>query len=181
MNDCFMSEISAGLEQERPQDKIRYAGFWIRFGAQVIDAIIMIIIALPVVFISAMIFVNNFDSSGRAGRSAYLLIITVFAICLTWLYQAGFESSRYMATPGKLCFGIAVTDMEGNRISFSKASLRYVFKTLIPSILRSVSDWLSCLAFIYCAGDALLIVTQENKQSFHDIIAGTLVVYKERE
>ena len=46
-------------------------------------------------------------------------VALVFA---SWLYEAFMESSSYQATIGKMIFGMKVTDLYGNRISFERAT-----------------------------------------------------------
>ena len=50
--------------------------------------------------------------------------IGILVIVVPWLYYAGFESSRGQATPGKVLMRLEVTDLEGNRITFARATLR---------------------------------------------------------
>jgi hypothetical protein len=71
------------------------------------------------------------------------------------------ESSTKQGTLGKMALGIKVTDLNGNRIDFSKASGRY-FGKIISSI-------------ILCIGYIMVAFTQK-KQGLHDIMAGCLVV-----
>jgi uncharacterized RDD family membrane protein YckC len=73
------------------------------------------------------------------------------------------ESSARQATLGKMALGIVVTDLDGNRIGFGRATGRYFAKILSALILL--------IGFIMAA------FTQK-KQGLHDIIAGTLVVKK---
>ena len=77
--------------------------------------------------------------------------------------SAGFESSVYQATLGKMMLGLRVTDLHGKRISIGRAVGRYFAKILSAVIL--------CIGFIMAA------FTQK-KQALHDLIAGTLVVRK---
>jgi uncharacterized RDD family membrane protein YckC len=51
-------------------------------------------------------------------------------LLLGWLYCSLFESSIKQATPGKMALGIRVTDMDGYRISFGKATGRYFGKII---------------------------------------------------
>ena len=78
-------------------------------------------------------------------------------------FYALMESSNKRATLGKMAAGILVTDLNGNRISFGRATARY-FSKLINAFT---------LGFGY-----LTIVFTEKKQGIHDMIAGTLVVKK---
>ena len=61
--------------------------------------------------------------------------------------------------------GIIVTDLSGNKISFGKASARYFVS--VPSLLTLGIDY-------FMAG------WTKKKQTLHDMIAGTLVVKKQK-
>jgi uncharacterized RDD family membrane protein YckC len=157
--------------------KVRYAGFWIRLVAQIIDSIIFYIISfIPSFmfgFLSAAVF--NF----KLTTPAYIAI-GIISVMLYWLYQSLFISSKYMATPGKMVVGIKVTDLEGNRISFSRATLRYLFKNGIGdlgNILGYILIWLNVL-LIFTLVSPLFMPFNVKKQALHDMLAGTLVVYK---
>jgi len=78
----------------------------------------------------------------------------------SWLYEAFLESSSYQATLGKMIFGMKVTDLNGDRISFERATGRHFAK------------WLS--GVILCIGYIMVGFT-ERKQGLHDLLAGTLV------
>ena len=71
------------------------------------------------------------------------------------------ESSHLQATLGKMALSLQVTDLEGRRITFAKATGRFFAKYL--SVLT--------LGIGY-----LMAAFTERKQALHDIIAGTLVV-----
>lgn len=79
----------------------------------------------------------------------------------SWIYFAAFESSESQATPGKKALGIKVTDLNGKKISFGRASGRFFAKYLSAALL--------CVGFI-------MIAFTKRKQGLHDIIAGCLVV-----
>jgi len=79
----------------------------------------------------------------------------------TWLYYALMESSKHQATIGKLALGLKVTDMNGQRISFARATGRYFGKIISGMIL---------LIGYIMAGFT------EKKQALHDIMANCLVV-----
>jgi uncharacterized RDD family membrane protein YckC len=68
-----------------------------------------------------------------------------------------------MATPGKLAVGIRVTDLEGNRISFGRATGR-------PLLQNHLS--------VDPADRLLHAGFDSRKRAVHDYIAGTLVTYK---
>ena len=70
-------------------------------------------------------------------------------------------SSEKQATVGKMVLGMVVTDVNGGRISFGRATGRHFAK------------WLSAL--ILGIGFLMAAFT-ERKQALHDMIADTLVV-----
>lgn len=78
-----------------------------------------------------------------------------------WIYFAGMESSARQATLGKSAMGLVVTGIDGNRISFLRATGRYFAKWLSAVILL--------IGYIMAAFTA-------RKQALHDIIASTLVL-----
>ena len=80
---------------------------------------------------------------------------------MQWLYFALLESSAKQGTLGKMALGIRVTDLDGNRISFGRATGRYFAKFISAIILY--------IGFIMAAFTA-------KKQALHDIIASTLVI-----
>jgi len=93
-------------------------------------------------------------------------LLPLFTIALVWLYFAFMHSSARQATLGKMAFGIKVTDIEGGRISFLRATGRY-FATWVSSILLAIG-------FLMAGFTA-------RKQGLHDLMAGTLVVRADAE
>ena len=85
----------------------------------------------------------------------------LLAIGCGWLYAAGLEASRSQATIGKRWMGLKVTDAQGERLSFLRASGRYAAKYLsaLPCFLGFM------VALFSLRGLAL-----------HDRLAGTRVV-----
>lgn len=162
----------------------KYAGFWIRFVACVMDGII---VGIPIFIIALMLGVfslfstgeiSDFDSSydSYSGDEYYEqsmnefdvtmliieVVIWVLSIVIGILYYAGMHASKWQGTLGKMIVGIKVTDLNGQRISFLRALGRY-FATILSSILY--------IGYIIAA-------FTEKKQSLHDFIAKTVVVYK---
>lgn len=146
---------------------VQYAGFWRRFAACLIDCLII----APVSFVIQLAFGVSFLSGKTAtefeglGGVARHFIVDALVIILGWLYYAAMESSSKQATLGKMALGIAVTDMDGRRVSFARATGRHFAK------------WISSL--ILCIG-FLMIAFTEKKQGLHDIIANCLVVVKKK-
>jgi uncharacterized RDD family membrane protein YckC len=124
---------------------MKYAGFWIRLVALVIDCIIIV----PL---------NNYILS-YIGDGSILRILVPNLIW--WVYTAGLTSSSLQATLGKKILGLKVVDLNGSRISFGKATGRF-----LASILSGL-----ILGIGY-----LMVAFNPKKQGLHDQIAGTYVV-----
>jgi uncharacterized RDD family membrane protein YckC/DNA-directed RNA polymerase subunit RPC12/RpoP len=135
----------------------KYGGFWIRVGAYVIDAVVMLV---PVLIVRRLTFTALSSSMPEATLN---LIVSLAQTFLWWLYSAVLESSELQATLGKMACGLKVVDEYGNRISFARASGRYFAQILSGLILG--------IGFI-------MIGLTRRKQGLHDILAGTLVTRK---
>jgi len=90
------------------------------------------------------------------------------SIIFTWLYFAIFESSAKQSTFGKRICKIVVTDMNGKRISFWRATWRFFVKIL-----------LTCFTFgLFGVIDVIFFLSNDKNRSLHDILAGTVVIKK---
>jgi uncharacterized RDD family membrane protein YckC len=141
-----------------------YASFWLRFAAALIDGLLILAVFCPVGFaLGAMGAVTGKDG-GEAGQVAFAgfqLVFQIFSLALGWLYSALLESSSWQGTVGKKLLGIRVTDTDGNRIGFGRATGRHFAKLL--------SQLICLIGFIMAA-------FTERRQALHDLIAGTLVL-----
>jgi uncharacterized RDD family membrane protein YckC len=138
-----------------------YASFGQRFIAYLIDSILMAVIFLPVGFILGAVLAVSGLENDEVLTTGISLFINFLSLIATWFYSAILESSAWQATLGKKIFGIRVTDLSGNRISFGKATGRHFGKYL--------SSLICVIGFIMAA-------FTEKKQALHDMLANTLVV-----
>lgn len=141
---------------------MRYTAFFKRFLAHVIDSII-IYCFLKVIYWCLKLF-SNVNAEN---------VIDTENIMLIALYGAGFflidapyeilsYCSKYQATIGKRVVGIVVLDVNGERISFMRAVLRFL--ATFPSAISLVGY--------------LMVLFTRKKQTMHDMLAGTVVCYK---
>lgn len=140
---------------------IRYAGFWRRFGAMLIDGIVLTV-AIFGVDVASFVVRDMFSTLTLGGYIHAVAFVSVL-IAGPWLYYSLMESSPYQATFGKQAAGIIVTDELGNRLSFGRATGRYLAKSI---------SYLTFFVGFIMAGFT------KKKQTLHDVIAGTLVVIK---
>jgi uncharacterized RDD family membrane protein YckC len=158
---------------------VAYAGFWLRLVATIID---FVIISIPLAPIYMVIFFGKMrniqDLQNVHDPAAVLtligpLIVLIMSIgaVASWLYWALCESSGWQATLGKKALGLSVTDLEGRRISFGRASGRFWAG-------RGVSSTIPYLGGTYFAVDCICAGFTARKQAIHDMIASTLVLRK---
>ena len=134
-----------------------YAGFIRRAAAFVIDQII-VSIACGLIGLAAGFFATLFLGTDR---DLGFLFSFLSSIAVYLCYFAIFESSTWQATPGKKALGIKVTDLNGQRISFARATGRLAGKFLSAAILY--------IGYLMC-------IWTHKKQCLQDIMAGCLVV-----
>ena len=145
---------------------MEYAGFWRRATAMTLDSVLLGIIqtVINIVMIAmigaASVAGGEPDDAATVGIVGVIGLLTFVAM---WLYFALMESSAKQATLGKMMVGIVVTDTDGNRVSFGKASGRY-FGKIVSSIILMIGY--------------LMAAFTERKQALHDIMAGCLVIRK---
>jgi uncharacterized RDD family membrane protein YckC len=140
---------------------VEYAGFWKRLAAFVIDSVIVSVIAsLFAIVVPAIIG----PLIGVPRGSVILAGGATLWLAVGWLYSALLESSSRQSTVGKSVWDMLVTGVEGNRITFGRASVRYLGK--IAS------------ALIFFVGFIMIGFTA-NKQALHDRIVRSAVVVKE--
>lgn len=143
-----------------------YSGFWKRFGALIIDSILLsIVVGACAAIIAGTLGVAMIFSSDYALTYGVLLAAVgyAFSFMLNWLYFTLMESSSQQATLGKIVLGMAVIDEFGGRISFARANARYWSK-----ILSTMFLWIGYIMAAFT----------EKKQALHDLIATTFVVDK---
>lgn len=152
-----------------------YAGFWLRFVAYLIDAVILSIvyIALFVVVIFASgvaAMLRNLPANPtpamffRGAIVVAILAIVAIGTAITWLYYAWMESSSSQGTLGKMAMGLIVTDMQYQPVSFARASGRFFGKFITGLIPFAIG-------YIMAGFTA-------KKQALHDMIASCLVLRK---
>ena len=142
---------------------VRYGGFWMRFVAAIIDWILVQLVVFPVAAVlGAMIGLAGgaVDMPGFGIHMVRFIIGGTIGLLGNWIYEAAMESSSKQATVGKMALGLKVTDLEGRRISFARATGRHLAKL--------VSGMILLIGYIMAG-------FTERKQALHDMIAGTLV------
>jgi uncharacterized RDD family membrane protein YckC len=141
-----------------PQREPRYAGFWLRLGASVIDIVVLLAIIAP---IEIAVYGREYPALAMAGKTLAVdfwtqLVLPLLAMIVLWRYRS--------ATPGLMLMSARIVDAE----------------TLAPATvgrltLRAVALLLMWLLFIPLIG-VLWIAFDKRKQGWHDKAAKTVVV-----
>ena len=144
----------------RPAVDAEPADFWPRFAAYVVDSVA---IGLASAVLGGLLKLAVPGASSAPAAVADLLY-RLIPYTIAWLYYAGFEASARRATPGKMAYGLIVTDVNGERLKFGRATARYAALYLsIPSL------GISCL----------MAAWTERRQTLHDLLTKSLVVVRD--
>lgn len=176
-----LDNIDAGNEVVETYE---YGGFWSRFVAFLIDSLIIgipigiitiIIVVLMVSGSPLMVELMNdptmldyerelTDEEAMMFFGLFLgisLFCSLGALIISWLYYAVFHSSKWQGTLGYKLLGLKVIDLNGQRISFWRATGRFFAKSFLSGILL--------IGYIIAA-------FTDKKQALHDMIARTIVI-----
>ncbi len=135
----------------------KYAGFWVRFVAAMVDALVLFIPLGIINFIVAL-------SAGHTNTVSAVILLKVIAVLIIWIYYSLMTFYKG-ATLGKMLVGITVKSADGLPLSFGRVILRETLGKIVSSV-------------IFMIGYIIAAFTNK-KQALHDMIAGTVVVYKD--
>jgi uncharacterized RDD family membrane protein YckC len=147
----------------------KYAGFFIRFLAGIIDTLILIPFLIILTFLfgfdgyqivqtsvgKEMILENNSPLNNQ------LIDLSFYIICL--IYLTYFLASKSQATIGKKITKIYVGNFDGSKLSLQKSLLRSLVAVLTAFTLG--------IGF-------LIVIFHKEKAALHDIICKTRVFHK---
>ncbi len=132
------------------------------FGPRLVAAVLDGLIVVAGAFVAGLVL-GVLMAIQDAGETELELAGNLLGLGLGWLYAALFESSHLQATPGKMALGIQVTDLNGERVSFGRATGRHFGK------------WVSALTL---GIGYLMCLFTARKQCLHDLMAGCLMQRK---
>lgn len=152
-----------------------YAGFWLRVVAHLIDGLVLgvvfgILLLIGIAFVgmgalrAAIEGLDNPDVGFPVAIAGMIIFVGIAGLIASWIYFAYTESSPNQGTLGKMALGLIVTDLEGRRISFGRATGRYFAKIITGMIPFGIGYMMAGFT--------------EKKQALHDMIVGTLVLRK---
>lgn len=147
---------------DREKIPFKLANLLTRFFGFIIDNVTLttaIVIMREVVGVE--VFNQLYDRGVEVMYWHYQLFCGINYLAISFLYFAALESSPWQASIGKRIMGIKVCDLQGHRLSFSRAAGR--------SFGRLISFATFWTGFMF----ALL---NRQRQTLHDRLAGCLVI-----
>jgi uncharacterized RDD family membrane protein YckC len=175
-------------------DPLRYAGFWLRLGALLLDFLIMLPLGVLVFF----------------GSERFRLFDLYYLVpgTLLRLFYSVYLVQRFGGTPGKLIVGVRIRKVSGEPVGYREAFLRYL-PEFVLGVLMSIAmlmsvfhlsdaeyhalsfmdrakrmvelapSWYSPLQIVqnvWVWGELIVLLTNRKRRALHDFIAGTVVV-----
>jgi uncharacterized RDD family membrane protein YckC len=139
---------------------VRYAGFWVRLLAGLIDAVLVVFSFCATFVIFKFLFLRlapgDEDAFGVFGG------LTVMFVTLFLFYVLLPSIEAWQATPGKQACGLRLVRADGGRVT--------------P--LLAVKRFFSCVLSALPAGlGFLMIALDDEKRGLHDMICDTRVIY----
>jgi len=195
----IISEVAPG------EGETRYAGFWIRLLAMLVDELSVFILGITLIIVNVVVSWVALESGfwSPLGHiqmmdlsACYVLFgvtIALFAV-IPWYYVALYESSKLQATPGKRMFFLKVVDARGRGIGFWRATYKLAVQTIVVFCMSVI--WLglgklitdlvdsSVIRLVLWIGDMLLApifcccLLFGGKQSLVDRISGRYVIHE---
>jgi uncharacterized RDD family membrane protein YckC len=189
MNDQLLDDL---LISNSDYSSKKWAGFWIRAGATMIDLLILIPI-LGIYFYNLL--------------SLKILFVQLLIILLMMVYKPWMEF-KYGATLGKMALNLKVVSTDFKALTLSQAIIRYIpwmagslisiyssvllfsnpdfmasdswmyAASLQQSVLPDSVTYLNSFASLFLLASIIVVAFTHEKQGIHDIIAKTFCIYK---
>jgi uncharacterized RDD family membrane protein YckC len=137
-----------------------YAPFGRRVVGRLVDAGVSLLVLMGVAVPWGVAHTLMYGAEAPVGDAASLAMIGTWVV-VDWLYQAMTTSSKRSATLGMMAVGIIVTDTQGKRLSFLRATAR--------SWARLLSYYSGMIGFLMQPFTA-------RKQTLHDLITRSVVL-----
>lgn len=152
------TDILVPLPQEAiVQSDVKYAGFWIRVVAVLVDGFVVGVSTMLFLFLITLTARGSFMVTVTAHLFIWCGMSVVYFIAMT---------NKYQATLGKMAVGIKVCDAN----TLQKASSKNI---ILREILSKVISHIPGVNLLI-----VIIAFTQKKQGMHDFAANTVVIYK---
>lgn len=152
--------------RQAPEETIlgHYAGFVTRLLAFAIDQLIIgsavALVVLLAEFVTSAFGVNAWFGTGELSGKIVTALVVSTSVLIFLMYDLLFWMLAGQ-TPGKRFLGVLIVRTDGKRLRWGNA------------IRRKIGYWISAILFL----GFLWVIVDDKRQSWHDHLAGTLVIY----
>ncbi len=148
---------------------VEYAGFWIRFGAWMIDYVIISIVSIVLLTVGGISaglsgMMEGLEAGDEPDPAIIIGVLVFYGILILFVFcYKVFMVGKWGATVGKMAVGIKIVTADGGKVSYLRATGRLFAEILSGMILY--------IGYILAGFD-------EEKRSLHDHICATRVIMK---
>ena len=170
--DCkpaFLSRVMAGGAGAGPFNW-HYGGFWMRFGARMIDGIVL---TAPTLILAAVLIPNLIRAGSQPPNPAFagfFLTFFVFIFLAAIAYEV-LMLKNWGATLGKMACGLKVVRPDGRGLGWGVSFGRFFMWNIVTS-------GIPYLNFILMLVSGIMAGVDEEKRALHDRVCDTRVIYK---
>lgn len=163
---AFLQKIREGVSTSA----VIYGGFWLRFGAKIIDYILITVVNYILAIPIGAFLMPEAGGANLSDPGAFkaIMIPSMLMGLLQWavyIFYSTWFVGKFAATPGKMACGLKIVTAGNQRVSYLRAFGRY-FAEMISGIILLIG-------YIMAAFDA-------EKRTLHDRICATRVIRKQR-
>ena len=175
--DCkpaYLSRVMAsGVAVASPRGW-HYGGFWIRFGARMIDGLVL---GVPLLIMFALLIPSILKTQGDPSNPAFTALmafgLTVFLVYFLLVICYEVLMLKYRgATLGKMACGLKVVRADGTGLGWGVSFGRFFMWNIVTSGIPYVNSILMLIS-------AIMAGTDTEKRALHDRVCDTRVVYKQ--
>jgi uncharacterized RDD family membrane protein YckC len=177
--DCkpaFVSRVMASGPSGASPLAWRYGGFWIRFGARMIDGLVFLI---PLLIFAALLIPNLLRARGGQPPNATNPAFAAFGF-LTFFVVMFLAGGCYeilmlkyrSATLGKMACGLKVVRSDGRGLSWGVCFGRFFMWNVVTSGIPYINTVVMLVS-------SIMLGVDDEKRALHDRVCDTRVIYKQ--
>jgi len=150
----------------------RYGGFWIRFGARIVDGIV---VGVPFMIVAALLIPNLLRTATEArgqvnpAFAAFGLSFFLLAFLVGGCYEVLMLKLR-SATLGKIACGLKVVRPGGGGLSWGVCFGRFFMWNVITSGIPYLNSVLMLVS-------SIMLGVDDEKRALHDRVCDTRVIF----
>lgn len=180
--DCkpaFLSRVMASGAAGASPTAWRYGGFWIRFGARMIDGLVFMV---PAVILIVMLMPNMMRAARAAGNRAgapnpfAAFGVGLITYMLIFFLAGGFYEilllKYHSATLGKMACGLKVIRGDGRTLGWGVCFGRFFMWNVVTSSIPYLNTLLMLVS-------SIMLGVDDEKRALHDRVCDTRVIFKQ--